>query len=181
LLYRIAMRKALAGLVAILALSLITAQLSGAAVTPGTKCSKAGITSTYKGKKYTCIKSGKKLVWNKGVAISKPTPTPTVTPTPTPTVTPIPTATPTPTPTPTPTQTFRDWSATRSTDLGYLTEFNGPCSVENDLQGSLAKLQTALMNYGRCSGINRVAKYELGVVRPKATLTSNSSDLVLSQ
>jgi hypothetical protein len=97
------MRKALAGLVAILSLSLVTAQLSEAAVTPGTKCSKAGATSTYNGKKYTCIKSGKKLIWNKGVAIAKPVPVASPTPTPvaTPTPTPTPTVSATPTPTPT--------------------------------------------------------------------------------
>jgi M6 family metalloprotease-like protein len=60
------------------------------------------------GKKYTCIKSGKKLVWNKGVAIPKPT----ATPTPTPTAIGDPegaigaTPKPTPTPTPTPTRTI---------------------------------------------------------------------------
>jgi hypothetical protein len=35
----------------------------------------------YQNKTYTCTKSGKKLVWNKGVAIVKSTPTPTPTPT----------------------------------------------------------------------------------------------------
>jgi len=97
------MRRLLVGLVAVLSLSLITAQLSVAAVTPGTKCSKAGATSTYNGKKYTCVKSGKKLVWNKGVAVVKPvpvaSPTPTPVATPTPTPTPSVSATPTPTPT----------------------------------------------------------------------------------
>jgi hypothetical protein len=43
----------------------------------GAKCSKAGATSTYTGKKYTCVKSGRKLVWNKGVKFSTPTPTAT--------------------------------------------------------------------------------------------------------
>jgi len=43
-----------------------------AAVKAGATCSKLGATSTYLGKKYTCVKSGKKLVWNKGVAIAKP-------------------------------------------------------------------------------------------------------------
>jgi len=103
------MRKLLAGLVAVLSLSLFTAQISVAAVSPGAKCSKAGATSTYNGKKYTCVKSGKKLVWNKGVALEKPTPvaTPSATPTPTPsdTPTPTPSATPTPTPSATPTPT----------------------------------------------------------------------------
>jgi hypothetical protein len=97
------MRRLLAGLVAVLSLSLITAQISVAAVTPGAKCSKAGATSTYNGKKYTCVKSGKKLAWDKGVAIAKPVPVASPTPTPvaTPTPTPTPTVSPTPTPTPT--------------------------------------------------------------------------------
>ena len=42
----------------------------------GTVCAKAGTTSTSSGKKYICIKSGKKLVWNKGVLVpvAKPSP-----------------------------------------------------------------------------------------------------------
>lgn len=36
------------------------------AVKAGTPCTKAGTTSTLQGKKYTCTKSGKKLVWNLG-------------------------------------------------------------------------------------------------------------------
>lgn len=76
-----------------------------AAVKPGTKCTKLGQTSTSGGFKYTCVKSGIKLVWSKGVAVKKPLPaiTSTPTPTPTPTAMPTPTAIPTPTPTPTPT------------------------------------------------------------------------------
>ena len=101
LLYIFTMRRLLAGLVAVLSLSLITAQISVAAVTPGAKCSKAGATSTYNGKKYTCVKSGKKLVWNKGVAIAKPVPVAPPTPVATPTPTPTPTVSATPTPTPT--------------------------------------------------------------------------------
>jgi len=97
------MRRLLVGLVAVLSLSLITAQLSVAAVTPGAKCSKAGATSTYNGKKYTCVKSGKKLVWNKGVAVAKPAPV--ASPIPTPVATPAPTPTPTVTATPAPTPT----------------------------------------------------------------------------
>jgi len=65
------------------------------AATPkaGAKCSKAGATATASGKKFTCIKSGTKLVWNKGVAIKaapKPSPDPVlkpVEPSPTPTFT----------------------------------------------------------------------------------------------
>jgi hypothetical protein len=39
-----------------------------AAVKTGSKCSKVGITSVVSNKTFTCIKSGKKLVWDKGVA-----------------------------------------------------------------------------------------------------------------
>jgi hypothetical protein len=50
---------------------------SFAAVKAGAKCSKAGVTATAGGKKFTCIKSGSKLVWNKGAAVRKAVPTPT--------------------------------------------------------------------------------------------------------
>ena len=55
--------------------------LNAAAPKAGTKCTKAGSTSTAGGKKFTCVKSGTKLVWNKGVAVKKASPTPTPTPT----------------------------------------------------------------------------------------------------
>jgi hypothetical protein len=44
------------------------------AATPkaGATCTKKGATATSAGKLYTCILSGKKLVWNKGVAIKLP-------------------------------------------------------------------------------------------------------------
>jgi hypothetical protein len=97
------MRKALAAL-AVLAL-VITPLQATAAAKAGAACTKAGAISTVAGIKYTCVKSGKKLVWDKGVkliAAAKPIPAPTVTPTPaaspTPAATPIQSATPTPTP-----------------------------------------------------------------------------------
>lgn len=40
---------------------------ANAAVKSGASCKTLGITSVASGKTYTCIKSGKKLVWNKGV------------------------------------------------------------------------------------------------------------------
>ena len=70
---------------------------------PGVSCIKIGITKDYKGKTYKCIKSGKKLVWNKGVVIKRAAPAVTPTPTPTPVVTPTPSATATATSSATPT------------------------------------------------------------------------------
>ena len=43
-----------------LSLSLIPAN---AAAKAGAKCTKVGITGVVKGKSYTCVKTGKKLVW----------------------------------------------------------------------------------------------------------------------
>ena len=61
-------------------LSLPLTPVNAAAKAGGT-CSKAGITSVAASKTYTCIKSGKKLVWNKGVAVAASNPTPAATPT----------------------------------------------------------------------------------------------------
>jgi len=52
---------------------------SNATAKAGAACTKAGITSVVVGKKFTCIKSGKKLVWNKGVMVANPSPTTTPT------------------------------------------------------------------------------------------------------
>ena len=75
------MKKPLIALVLAFALLIPTSAL--AAPKAGATCSKSGSTATYAGKKYTCVKSGKKLVWNKGVAVAKPNPTTTSSPTPT--------------------------------------------------------------------------------------------------
>jgi len=70
----------------VLLTSLVIPQTSFAAVKAGDSCKKVGITATANGKKFTCVKSGKKLVWNKGVAVSQPkpveNPAPTTTSTP---------------------------------------------------------------------------------------------------
>jgi len=56
----------------------LVAPNSYAAVKAGSACSKAGIKSVSAGKTYTCVKSGKKLVWNKGVLIPVAKPAPSV-------------------------------------------------------------------------------------------------------
>ena len=70
---------------------------ASSAVKPGTVCKKLGQISTSNGFKYTCVKSGTKLVWSKGVKLPAPKPI----------VTPTPTAVATPTPTPSATATIK--------------------------------------------------------------------------
>jgi hypothetical protein len=63
-------------LIALVIPLVLVASNSYAAVKAGSSCSKAGIKSVSAGKTYTCVKSGKKLVWDKGVLIpvAKPAP-----------------------------------------------------------------------------------------------------------
>ena len=90
------------GLLVALILTLVPLEAFAAQkVTPGSTCKVYKQKVTYQNKVYTCIKSGKKLVWNKGVAVIRPNPTPTTTPTaigdPTGAIGGTPTSTPTPT------------------------------------------------------------------------------------
>jgi hypothetical protein len=59
--------------ISVLIISFLLIQLTPAfaAVKAGTTCKTAGLTSVVSGKTFTCIKSGKKLVWNKGVVLEK--------------------------------------------------------------------------------------------------------------
>lgn len=91
------------GLLLALAVVLIpVSAISAQKITPGSPCKVLNQKAIYLNKTYTCVKSGKKLLWNKGVAIVKPAPTATPTPELTPTPTPTPTVSATPTPTPVP-------------------------------------------------------------------------------
>ena len=60
------------GVSILLAVTLVVYALpnANAVVTPGSKCPKAGAQQTYKGKVYTCVKSGVKLVWNNGAKVN---------------------------------------------------------------------------------------------------------------
>jgi hypothetical protein len=78
------------GLVVALALTMVPlVAFSAQKVTPGSICKVLNQKTVYQDKTYTCIKSGKKLVWNKGVAEKKPTPTPIATSTAIPTPAPV--------------------------------------------------------------------------------------------
>ena len=57
------------GLLLVTSLSVGVIQSAHAAIKPGAACKKAGLMSLEGSKVYTCVKSGKKLIWNKGVAI----------------------------------------------------------------------------------------------------------------
>jgi hypothetical protein len=66
-----------------LTLSVFSLSASLAANPPksGNTCAKAGISKNYQGKKFTCVKNGKKLVWSKGIQISaNPKPSESVSP-----------------------------------------------------------------------------------------------------
>ena len=72
----------LKALLIVLMLALIpVSAISAQKITPGATCKSVNQKSVYMNKTYTCIKSGKKLVWNKGVAVAASNPTPTATPT----------------------------------------------------------------------------------------------------
>lgn len=102
-------------------------QATGLVPKAGATCSKLGQTIDYQGKRFTCIKSGSKRVWDKGVTIRlSPTPKPTLSPSTTPTPSPSQTltsatpssspvasasSTPAKTATPTPTSTVREYTA----------------------------------------------------------------------
>ncbi len=104
------MAKARIVVAALLSLLLIPISQTNAAVKAGGSCKKIGQISIAGGKQYTCVKKGKKLVWNAGKTIvqaaPKPSVSPIATPTPEPTPStptkpiPSPTATPTPEPQP---------------------------------------------------------------------------------
>ena len=85
-------------------MALVLFTISATASVPpkaGSICTKLGQVQISNGYKFTCIKSGKKLLWGPGVLVKSSSPAPT----PSPTLTLSPTTSPTPTPSPTPTLT----------------------------------------------------------------------------
>ena len=101
----------------------------------GATCSKAGLTQTYAGKKFTCIKSGKKLVWDKGALTN---------------TSPIPKSSPTTSTVQESSSNIVDWSKTFSTDNGFKYLFNNPCQKEENIATQWQELQDAYFKYSNC-------------------------------
>lgn len=140
-----------------------------AAIKAGDKCSKVGKTATYSGKKFTCAKSGTRLIWSKGVAIAKPA---IVQPQPAPT--PSTGASPASPELPKAEVKKVDYSQTFSTDQGYYTDFAGPCDYDRAIEGDLVAIQDYFFQFNRCGGQLRVNKYSLGSARPTANYSAAS-------
>jgi len=81
----------------------------------GSTCVKQGLTKSYQGKKFTCVKSGKKLVWNKGAVAKQSASAPTSSKTSAPT--------PSPSTASQPKETFTPWSSKFSTEVMSETAF----------------------------------------------------------
>ena len=74
------MRKSLSGLIIFCLLLFPTQFLNAASLKAGSTCAKLGQNQIVNGYRFTCIKSGKKLVWDKGVAIRNQTTSPSPSP-----------------------------------------------------------------------------------------------------
>ena len=82
------------GLIALAVVLIPVTAVSAQKVTQGNTCKVLNQKVVYQDKTFTCTKSGKKLTWNKGVAVKKPTQISTPSPAPSPTSNPAPTAAP---------------------------------------------------------------------------------------
>jgi hypothetical protein len=167
--------------IVVLSLLSITVIQAGAAITPGTKCSKAGLQSVYKSKIYTCIKLGSQLFWDNGVTfyLSKPSPSPaptvtvTATPSPAPTVTitaspvPAPTVTVTAKPSPAPTVTVTASPRAIPMSLPAVTSFNA------SIGGSFISF-----SFDKPVTSSKITNYELAaqyLLNPNSAMNSYSS------
>ena len=93
------MKRIVFGVIAAVTLSVIVTAPSTAALKAGSTCKKAGLTTVDSGRKYTCVKQGKKFVWDKGVVVkAAPAKVPAPLPTPTPSAAPTPSQSSTPEP-----------------------------------------------------------------------------------
>ena len=129
--------------VALLPLVLV-APVSNAAVKAGSACTKQGVKQISGGKSFTCIKQGKKLVWNKGVVLAKATVPNAATPSPAASVA----ASPSPTAT-VAKISFTPWSTTFATEdmvqaaLAKTSEFLGNVKPSSSYTLTVDPLVTA--------------------------------------
>jgi len=150
-----------------------------AAPNAGAACKKLGLTQNYSDKKFTCIKSGKKLVWNKGVKIKNaalPSPSPTISPAATPSTSSTPSSSVSPTPSATATSAplVIDWSQSSSTDSGYRNLYKSWCDYEEQIPEAWQELQKLYREFSRCGAIYHLDKYYLGSQRPSTALNLNT-------
>ena len=123
---------------------------ANAAIKAGTSCTKLNSTKTYAGYKYKCIKSGKKLVWGKGVkvlAVKQPVqPSPTATPSPSATPTSLPPQSETPSPTPSVTVTSTPTPTITPTKYGNCTlaKAAGVAPIRKDTNPALYEVNAGL-------------------------------------
>lgn len=147
------MRKLIAILVALSVLPFVASQPAVAAIKPGSVCTVKGQVKTFAGYKYTCIKSGKKLVWDKGLLITKSAAKPIATPTPSPS----PMAVEAPSPSQTPVALwqetqfkilaqFKQLKPARIQELNFLYSPNVDKAIAKQLQDSYQEPITFLSN-----------------------------------
>ena len=94
------MRKTLSGILVFILLLIPTQLLNAASAKAGSACTKLGQNQVVNGYRYTCIKSGKKLIWDKGVRVKTLMPIPSPSPSTSTTITPSPSPLPLPSSTP---------------------------------------------------------------------------------
>ncbi|CAB4933602.1 MAG: hypothetical protein F2843_01110 [Actinobacteria bacterium] len=160
----------LAAIFALIPISAFSAQK----IIPGSQCKTLKQKVIYLDQSFTCIKSGKKLLWSSGVAIVKPKKTLADVVTPTPVPTPVVKEIPKP-------EIIKvDFSKAFSTDSGYYTDFAGPCANDPNATGQLAEIQAYFMGFNKCAGQIRINKYSLGNAKPIAQYSAASEFADLS-
>lgn len=155
------MKKRLSLLMAFLFISSSMTLPAQAGVKAGAKCAILGQIKTSQSKKFTCIKSGKRLVWRKGESVSVTNS--------------VPNSDASPLPLENAASVMKvDFTKTYSTDKGYFTDFTGPCQWDPSVNSKWMAIQQYFFNINRCAGQIRVNKYSLGASRPSASFDSKS-------
>ena len=132
--------------------AVLLAPPSADALTPkaGATCSKLGQVVDFQGKRFTCIKSGSKKVWNKGIVIK-----PSTSPSAKASVTPSPSVSPSRTSSPTPTSTATN--GVREFTLAQVSAHNSASSCWSAINGDVYDLTTWIGQHpGGASAIQRI-------------------------